>query len=68
MRLVECDCKFLCPFRCCPLVLVLVVALSDLHTGAVDMDPDMESNVRFSSNLKPLPPSELDMSLDDLDM
>ena len=52
------------------MAVVLVDCLSDLHTGAVDMDPEMESNVRSSWNPITLPSPLIfdpDIGLDDLD-
>ena len=60
----------LCPLFCAPVrVAVLVVPFSDLHTGAVEIDPDIASNV--CSSLKPDPRypsliSDPEKTLDDL--
>ena len=47
--------------------MLLDVPFSDLQTGAVDMDPDIVSNICSSLNLDPLQsPLISDQSLDDL--
>jgi len=70
VTLLEQACMLLCPMFCVPVrVFVLVVPLSDLHTGAVEIDPDIASNVCSSLNPDPrYSPlmSDPEKSLDDL--
>ena len=46
--------KQACMPLCAPFRVLLVVIVSDLHTGAVDMDPDIVSKICSSLNLDPL--------------